>query len=224
MLRAGADAGEGGEMTRSFARDPARSPLLRDDMAYVEAPELDAFRAADWVRLRDQRRAFDADQQAAQVLRLLEASAADPSFGYQVNSFRHCLQAATAALEAGRDEEYVVVALLHDVGFTLCPTNHGAFAAALLGPYVSDANRWLLEHHQIFLAHHCHDHPDDAFDEHARERWRGHPHFAATAEFVARFDQATIVPGRPEAPLAVFAPMVRRVFARPPRRLPPRAE
>jgi predicted HD phosphohydrolase len=193
-------------------------------MNYVEPPKLDDFGVAEWVRLRDQRRVFDAELQAAHVLRALEASAADPGFGYQVNNFRHCVQSATAALQDGRDEEYVVVALLHDIGFTMCPSNHGPFAAALLGPFISDANRWLLAHHQLFLAHHCHDHPDDAFDEHAREQWRGHPHFAATADFVARFDQGTIMPGLPEAPLSVFAPMVQRIFARPPRALPPRAD
>jgi predicted HD phosphohydrolase len=211
-------------MTRDIAGDPRRSRLLRADMDYVVPPRLDDFGAAEWVRLRDQRRVFDAELQAAHVLRALEASAADPGFGYQVNNFRHCVQSATAALQDGRDEEYVVVALLHDIGFTMCPSNHGPFAAALLGPFISDANRWLLAHHQLFLAHHCHDHPDDAFDEHAREQWRGHPHFAATADFVARFDQGTIMPGLPEAPLSVFAPMVQRIFARPPRALPPRAD
>jgi predicted HD phosphohydrolase len=208
-------------MSRSFAGDPLPSPLFAPGMRYVAPPELEAFGAAEWTTLQAQRRAFDAGLQASHVLRALEASAADPSFGYQVNNYRHCVQSATAALQDGRDEEYVVVALLHDIGFTLCPSNHGPFAAALLGPYVSEASRWLLEHHQHFLAHHCHDHPDEAFDEHARERWRGHPHFAATADFVARFDQGTIMPGLPEAPLSVFAPMVARVFARAPAPLAP---
>jgi predicted HD phosphohydrolase len=200
---------------------PARSPLLRPDWDYVTPPRMDALRGPDWALLTAQRRAFDADQQAAHVLRLLEASAADPCFGYQVNNYRHCLQAATAALQDGRDEEYVVVALFHDVGFTTCPTSHGDFAAALLGPYVSEASRWLLQHHQIFLAHHCHDHPDEALDRDAREAWRGHPHFAATADFVARYDVPTIAPDRPEAPIATFVPMLTRLLARPPRPLPP---
>jgi predicted HD phosphohydrolase len=201
-------------------RDTARSPLLAPGMAYVAPPRLDDFRRDEWALLAEQRRVFNAELQAAHVLRALEASAADPTFGYQVNNYRHCVQAATAALQDGRDEEYVVVALLHDIGFTLCPTNHGPFAAALLAPYVSERSRWILAHHQHFLLHHCHDHPDDSLDPGARERWRGHPHFAAAAEFVERFDQGTILPGLPEAPLSVFAPMVRRVFARPPRLVP----
>jgi predicted HD phosphohydrolase len=206
---------------RSMTGDGPRSALLRDDMAYVTPPGMEDFRRAEWTRLAEQRRVFDAQLQAAHVLRALEASAQDPTFGYQVNNFRHSLQAATAAMQDGRDEEYVVLALLHDIGFTLCPTNHGPFAAALLAPYVSARNHWILEQHQLFLLHHCHDHPDEAVDQAARERWRGHPDFAAAADFVERFDQGTILPNLPEAPLSVFAPMVRRIFARPPRILTP---
>jgi predicted HD phosphohydrolase len=208
-------------MDGSSFRGGARSPLLKPGWRHIEAESLDTVRAEEWALLAAQRRAFDAEQQAAHVLRMLEASASDPSFGYQVNNYRHCLQAATAALQDGRDEEYVVVALFHDVGFTACPTSHGALAAALLGPYISEANRWLLAHHQIFLSHHYQDHPDEEHDPDAREAWRGHPHFEATAEFVARYDAPTIAPGRPEAPIATFVPMLTRLLARPPRPLPP---
>ena len=201
-----------------------RSPLLHPDWQYIEPARLDDMRADDWALLMRQRRQFDADQQAEHALRMLRASAADPGFGYQVNNYRHSLQAATAAMQDGRDEEYIVVTLFHDVGFTVCPASHGAFAASMLSPYVSDASRWVLEHHQIFQAHHCHDHPDETVQPEAREAWRGHPHFAATADFVARYDVTTIVPGLPEAPLDVFAPMVRRLLSRPPRIIQPRED
>ncbi len=201
--------------------EEGRTPLLKPDFRYVEAPRLDAFRREDWQLLGRQRRVFDAEHQAAHALRLLEATAGDPAFGYQVNNYRHSIQAATAAMQDGRDEEYIVVTLFHDVGFTVCPGSHGAFAAAMLSPYVSDASRWILERHQIFQSHHCHDHPDEAVDPDGRDRWRGHPHFAATAEFVERYDITTIAAGLPEAPLAVFAPMVRRLLARPPRLIAP---
>jgi predicted HD phosphohydrolase len=202
--------------------DGSRSPLLRPEWRYVEPTRLDEFRAPDWTLLGAQRRAFDAACQGAHALRLLAASADDPGFGYQVNNYRHCIQAATAAMMDGRDEEYVVMALFHDVGFTICPTSHGAFAASLLAPYVSDANRWILEHHQLFQDHHCHDHPDERIDPLARERWRGHPLFEATAEFVERYDVGTLAPGLPEASLETFAPMVGRVFSRAPRPYAPR--
>jgi hypothetical protein len=90
---------------------------------------------------------------------------------------------------------------------------HGAFAAALLGAYISERNRWMLERHQIFQQFHLHDYP--GIDRHERERWRGHPHFEWTAEFVEKFDQNAIDPDYDFAPMAFFAPMVRRIFCRP---------
>ncbi|MBL8698871.1 MAG: phosphohydrolase [Alphaproteobacteria bacterium] len=196
----------------------SRSPLLDPTWRYVEKATLDDFRAADWALLNAQRAPYYSDQQARQALRLLAASSEDPGFGYQVNNFRHCVQAATLAMQDGRDEEYVVMALLHDIGFVACPSTHGEFAAQLLAPYISDANTWLLERHMYFQAIHCRELPGT--DRYVRDRWRGHPAFEATAEFVAKYDQNTISPSLPEAPLAVFEPMVHRVFARTPRQRP----
>src|SRR3546814_9430398 len=39
--------------------------------------------------------------------------------GFPVDRLEHCLQTATRAHRDGRDEEYVVMALLHDIGDTL---------------------------------------------------------------------------------------------------------
>ena len=57
-------------------------------------------------------------------------------------------------------------------------------------------------------------------DPRARERWRGHPHFEWAATFVDRYDQAALDPAYDCAPLSHFEPMVMRLFAREPRRLP----
>ena len=190
------------------------SPLLRADWGYVKPRALDDFRAADWALLERQRGPYYAEQQAAQALRLLSVSREDAGFGYGVNNYRHCLQSATLALRAGEDEETVVVALLHDIGFIACPHTHGEFAAALLGAYIGGRNRWMLRHHAAFQLVHCAEHP--RADRNARERWRGHPHFEWTARFVERYDQNAIDPGFDEAPIDAFEPMVRRIFARPP--------
>ena len=131
-----------------------------------------------------------------------------------VTSLRDILQQRT---KPGRDEETVAVALLHDIGFTLARETHGGFAAMVLGPYISEANRWMLVHHQIFLDHHVHG--DPLVDRDARERWRGHPHFEWTATFVERYDQAAVSAAREILPLVTFIPMVHRLFARTPRRL-----
>ena len=41
--------------------------------------------------------------------------------GYQVSRYEHSLQGATRAYRDGRDEEYVVATLLHDIGDELAP-------------------------------------------------------------------------------------------------------
>lgn len=192
-----------------------RTPLARPDWVYVEKPSLAEFAAGDWAALNRQRGPYYREQQARQILRMLTVSRDDPSFGYQINNYGHSLQTATMVMQDGHDEETIVVALLHDVGFVVCPETHDAFAAALLAPYVAERHRWMVEHHQVFQQYHFQDYP--GLDRHARERWRGHPHFAWTAEFVERYDIRAIRGDYPTAPLAVFEPMVHRLFAGRPR-------
>lgn len=191
-----------------------RSPLFRDEWEYVKKPALEDFRADDWQLLNSQRATYVAEEQARQALRLLSTSAGDTTFGYQINNYRHCLQSASMIMEAGFDEEAIVVALFHDVGFTVCPDAHGAFAAELLGAYISEANYWMLRHHAAFQLYHCHEYP--GIDSDARERWRDHPHFQWTVEFVEKYDQNAIRSDYEEMPLDVFEPMVQRLFARTP--------
>ena len=190
------------------------SPLADPHWAYLEKISLEDFSADDWRQLEVQRAAYLAQLQATQALRLLSASEYDPSFGYMVNNYRHCLQSATMVLRDGLPEEDVVVALLHDVGFITCPLQHGDFAATLMGAYVSERNHWMLRHHATFQNLHAPHLP--GVDPHERERWRGHPHFDWTAEFVARYDQAACDPLYVCEPLATFVPMVRSVFSRSP--------
>ena len=191
-----------------------RSPLFRDEWEYIEKPALEDFRSDDWQRLNSQRAVYVAEEQARQALRLLITSADDTTFGYQINNYRHCLQSASMIMEAGFDEETIVVALFHDVGFTVCPDAHGAFAAELLGACISEANYWMLRHHAAFQLYHCHQYP--GIDRDARDRWRDHPHFQWTAEFVEKYDQNAIQPDYREISLDTFEPMVQRLFAKSP--------
>ena len=192
----------------------AYTPLARADWRHVEKIALEDFQPEDWRLLNHQRGQYLADLQADQVLRLLTASQNDPSFGYMVNNYRHCLQSATMVLRDGRDEEDVVVALLHDVGFTACPLMHGDFAASLMGAYISERNHWMLQHHATFQNIHSPHLP--GVKQHERDQWKGHAHYDWTAEFVAKYDQAAADPDYPCEPIATFVPMVRRIFARKP--------
>ena len=69
---------------------------------------------------------------------------------YRISRLDHCLQTATRAERDGADDEMVVCALLHDIGDVLAPANHLQVAAALLEPYVSEKNHWIVKHHGVF--------------------------------------------------------------------------
>lgn len=191
-----------------------RDPLLDDAWGYIERRCLDDFDTADWHRLNAQREQFRERTLWRHALRLLAITRDDPTFGYQVNNYHHSLQTATMMYRDGLPEEDVVMGLLHDVGFTLCPDAHAAFAENLLGPYLSERNRFILLHHPDFQTHHIHGYP--GLDPAARERFRGHRFFDDCADFVERYDVRAIDPDLAVPPLAFFEPMVRRFFERPP--------
>ena len=133
--------------------------------------------------------------------------------GFAIDRYSHCLQTATLALRAGRDEEYVVCALLHDIGDTLGTFNHPDIAAAILKPFVGEENHWMVQNHGIFQGYNFFHHV--GMDRNMRDMFQGHPHYARTEEFIALYDSPAFDPRAPTLPIAEFEPIVRRVFAQP---------
>lgn len=131
---------------------------------------------------------------------------------YLITRLEHSLQAATRAERAGEDEETVVSTLLHDIGDVLAPTNHGEVAAAMLRPYVSDRNYWIVKHHGLFQGYYYFHHLGQ--DRNARDQYRDHPYYQATVDFCENYDQASFDPDYDWEPLEHFEPMVRRLFAK----------
>src|SRR5262249_32782936 len=107
--------------------------------------------------------------------------------GYQVSRYEHSLQSATRASDAGRGEDRVVGALLHDIGDELAPYTHGEMVAAILKPYVEERICWIVKHHGLFQMYYT-AHLTGG-DRNARDRYRGHPWFDDCAEFCERYDQ-----------------------------------
>lgn len=198
-------------MTKSTSRQP--TPLLHDYWQYVDKRSLDDCRSDDWKILASQKREYLAERQAHEVLRMLVVQAADCSFGYSINIYQHSLQTATRMYRDNLPEEDIVVGLLHDVGYMVCPHGHGEFAALLLRPYIGERNLWMLRHHEIFQQVHFHD--CEGVDPHEREKWRGHPYFEWTEKFVAEYDQNTINFDEEILPIEDFEPMVKRLFSWP---------
>jgi len=148
------------------------------------------------------------------LLRMLASLEHDAPLGVPVNLHAHCLQTATRVLEAGLDDEMVVMALFHDLPEAFSDNHHGVLAAQMLAPWLSERRTWVLAHHVEFQAYHFANHPTRDLNE--RDRYAGHPQFDETAEFCARYDQNSFDPNYPTLALREFEPIVRRFFAGPP--------
>ena len=134
--------------------------------------------------------------------------------GYQVTRLGHSIQSASRAWRDGADIDWIVSALLHDIGDIFAPYNHDEYAATILKPFVREQCRWVVEKHgdfqMIYYGHLV------GGNQHKRDKFNGHKFFQDCAEFCARWDQTSFDPSYPELPLEFFRPMVEEVFAREP--------
>jgi predicted HD phosphohydrolase len=169
----------------------------------------------DWAAIGSQFRAYalGLPDRVLAHLRLLDGDFG----GFPIDRLQHSLQTATRAHRAGEAEDYVVMALIHDIGDTLGSYNHPDIGAAILKPFVDDRLHWIAEKHGIFQGYYFFHYI--GLDRDMREAFRGHPHFEDTARFCEIYDQAAFDPAYDSAPLEFFEPMVRRVFAAPKRSL-----
>ncbi len=152
------------------------------------------------------------DTQADRVLGWLrEMEGPSP---YKISRLDHVLQSATKAEAAGADTETIVCALLHDIGDVIGTANHSQVGAALIRPYVSDKNYWVVKHHGLFQGYYYFG--LYGRDPNLRDRFKDHPYYDACVQFCADWDQDCFDPDYPTKPLEHFEPMVREIFARDP--------
>ena len=132
--------------------------------------------------------------------------------GYKITRLQHGLQSGTRALRDGADLDWVVGALLHDIGDGLAPQNHDKMSAEVIRPFVRWDVAWTVEHHGIFqMLYYGHHY---GWDRNARDQFKDHPVFDNCAEFCERWDQSSFDPDYPTETLNMFEPMVREVFGR----------
>ena len=149
---------------------------------------------------------------ADRIIREMRMHAEETLPGYRITRLEHGLQAATRAENEGADLDWIVAALLHDIGDGLAPQNHDRFAAEILRPFVRDEVAWVVEHHGLFqmlyYAHHY------GWDRNERDKYKDHPYFQTCADFCERWDQSSFDPDFEMKPFAHFEPMIRVVFSR----------
>lgn len=132
--------------------------------------------------------------------------------GYKITRLDHALQAATRAKRDRADTDWIVAALLHDIGDGLAPQNHDRFSAEVIRPFVRWDVAWVVEHHGIFQMLYYGRHY--GWDENARDQFKDHPCFDSCAKFCERWDQSSFDPDYTQEPLDAFIPLVEEVFAR----------
>ena len=167
--------------------------------------------AEDWTIIGGEYRAFakGLPDRVLDHLKLLDGDFG----GFPVDRLEHSLQTATRAHRDGRDEQYVVMALLHDIGDTLGSYNHPEVAASIIKPFVTDEIHWICQNHGAFQGYYYFHFL--GMDQNARDQFADHPHFEACREFCEKYDQAAFDPDYESEPLEFFEPMVRRVMERP---------
>ena len=171
---------------------------------------MDESTAEDWVAIMSQHDALIdvLPERILEQLRLLDSCAG----GFAVDRLTHSLQTAHRAEIDGRDDTYLICALLHDIGDVLGPLNHADIAAAILRPWVPDAYHWMVQQHGVFQGYFFWHHIGG--DRDARDRLRGHEHYELTEEFVRKYDMPAFDDEYPTPPLEHYEPLVRSFFAR----------
>ena len=146
---------------------------------------------------------------AGQIVSQLETLANDKG-GFAVDRLTHCLQTAHLAEQDGKDEEYIVCALLHDIGDVLAPFNHPDVAAAILKPYVSQANHWMVQNHGTVQGYYYFHYL--GLDRNKRDELKDHEHYERTDEFCAKYDMPSFDPDATTPPLSYYVPLLDAMF------------
>ena len=167
--------------------------------------------AEDYALLHEKEQPYLAGT-ADRLLKELASQADETLSGYKITRLGHALQSATRARREGADIDWVVSALLHDIGDGLAPQNHDKFAAEILRPFVREECTWVVEHHGIFqMVYYAHHY---GWDPEKRQEFKDHPCYQSCVDFCERWDQSSFDPDYPTEPLEAFEDDVREVFSR----------
>ncbi|MEY8872288.1 HD domain-containing protein [Francisella philomiragia] len=151
----------------------------------------------------------DADYLVDMYSRLL-LKLQDSKEGFPINRFEHSLQSATLAYKDGRELDYVISALLHDVGEIFDPFNHDHIIAELLRNYISDKCYFILKYHTIFQGYNYWD--KIGLNKNLREEFKDSPYYNDAVEFIAKYDDKAFSKTYENMTLDEFKPLMKKFF------------
>ncbi len=132
--------------------------------------------------------------------------------GYKLSRLEHSLQSATRAEDDGADIEFIMAALIHDLGDDLAPENHSQLAATIIRPYVRAEVTWVVHMHGLFQMQFYGAQMGLPTDGHLE--YKNHPWFSSCQRFCDDWDQQAFDPNYTTRPLTHFEPMLKEVFTR----------
>jgi predicted HD phosphohydrolase len=147
------------------------------------------------------------------MLRSLESV----SVGFACDQLQHSLMTGTLARRDGATAEEVAIALLHDVGKAVNIPNHGAIAAELMRPYVSEDAYHAIYNHQHFQGRYYYEFAGanpNMRDDHIGKSW-----YDLAIKLVDRWDAPAFDPNYEVDPLESFEPLLTKIFSQPLRML-----
>lgn len=139
---------------------------------------------------------------------------AEDDGAYHISRLGHVLQCATRAEQDGADDDWIVAALLHDIGDQLAPHTHGQVAYEILRPFVREEVAWVVKHHGVFQMYY--NKSLSEAERNSRDQFKDHPHYQLAVDFCENWDQNSFDPDYETKPLECFDPLIRRVFSREP--------
>ena len=166
----------------------------------------------DWSHIAQEHAKHQKTTAATQImdsLRRLEAI----EVGFGANQLAHSLMTATLARQDGATDEEIVAALCHDIGKLMSIPNHGAIAAEILKPYVSDDLYHTIKWHQDFQGRYYYEFLGK--EGNARDRFKDEPWFATAEKLVDRWDAPAFDPDFKADSLESFEPLVQKIFSKP---------
>lgn len=166
----------------------------------------------DWSHIAQEHMKHQVSAAPQQIMESLTRLAAI-EVGFGANQLQHSLMTATLARRDGATDEEVVTALCHDLGKLMSIPNHGAIAAEILKPYVSDDLYHAVKWHQDFQGRYYYEYLGKPGD--MRDRFKDEPWFATAEKLVDRWDAPAFDPAFDSDSLESFQPEVTRVFSKP---------
>jgi len=166
----------------------------------------------DWSHIASEHMKHQVSTAPAQImesLRRLEAI----EVGFGANQLAHSLMTATLARRDGGSDEEIVAALCHDIGKLMSIPNHGAIAAEILKPYVSDDLYHTIKWHQDFQGRYYYEFLGKPGN--MRDRFKDEPWFATAEKLVDRWDAPAFDPDFDADSLESFEPLVQKIFSKP---------